>query len=173
VTKVDFSKVSFVPKLGSPGPAGGIVFYDKGNYSNGWRYLEAAPTRNEFTAGWGTSGENVNGTGTAIGTGKRNTEIIVERLKALGENGKAAQMCANLNFGGYKDWFLPSKDELDLMYKNLKQKGLGGFSGDYYWSSSYYDGSYNHHSWSQRFNDGMQDGRNKSTENKVRAVRAF
>ncbi|MDR0638267.1 MAG: DUF1566 domain-containing protein [Spirochaetaceae bacterium] len=25
------------------GPAGGFVFYDKGSYSDGWRYLECAP----------------------------------------------------------------------------------------------------------------------------------
>jgi hypothetical protein len=28
------------------------VFYDKGNYSEGWRYLEAAPVYTEFTANW-------------------------------------------------------------------------------------------------------------------------
>ena len=30
-------------KVGDEGPAGGIIFYDKGEYSDGWRYLEAAP----------------------------------------------------------------------------------------------------------------------------------
>ena len=29
--------------IGDSGPAGGIIFYDKGDYSYGWRYLEAAP----------------------------------------------------------------------------------------------------------------------------------
>jgi len=31
------------------GPAGGYIFYDKGSYSNGWRYLEAAPVSTEWT----------------------------------------------------------------------------------------------------------------------------
>jgi len=31
-------------RIGDHGPAGGIVFYDKGHYSNNWRYLEVAQT---------------------------------------------------------------------------------------------------------------------------------
>ena len=30
-------------KVGDIGPAGGYIFYDRGYYENGWRYLEAAP----------------------------------------------------------------------------------------------------------------------------------
>jgi hypothetical protein len=40
-------------KIGDTGPAGGIVFYDKGFVSDGWRYLEATPAGTEFTADWG------------------------------------------------------------------------------------------------------------------------
>jgi len=169
VVKVDFSGITAI-SVGSPGPAGGIIFYDKGFVSDGWRYLEAAPASAEFTAQWGAYERDVPGTNTAIGSGKRNTEIIVERLRALGESGKAAQMCANLNFGGYKDWFLPSKDELDLMYKNLKQKGLGGFGSVSYWSSSQ---SGNLTAWYQSFSDGDQPYYYKYDTYSVRAVRAF
>jgi hypothetical protein len=34
---------SCVLEGGVPGQAGGYVFYDKGGYSDGWRYLECAP----------------------------------------------------------------------------------------------------------------------------------
>jgi len=164
-----------VYKVGDFGPAGGIVFYDKGTFSNGWRYLEAAPAETEFHADWGAYKKNVGSTNTAVGSGKRNTEITVEGLKTLGESGKAAQLCVALNYDGFSDWFLPSKDELDLMYKNLKQKGLGGFSDGRYWSSSR-SGS-ERLAWNQRFRDG-----NKSDDvgyslddfpDWVRAIRAF
>jgi hypothetical protein len=72
---------------------------------------------------------------------------------------------------GYDDWFLPSKDELNLMYQNLKQKGLGEFSSSWYWSSSE-DGNYG--AWNQHFSDGSQGYITKdNTSLSVRAVRAF
>jgi len=154
--------------LGETGPAGGIVFYDRGFTEGGWRYLEAAPAGTEFTAVWGPN-TNIAGTETKVGSGKRNTELIVA---ALGENGKAAYLCANLNFNGVKDWFLPSRDELDLMYNALRQRGLGGFLSGAYWSSSQNPSNY---AWSQRFSDGSQGNGNfsKDTTYLVRAVRAF
>jgi hypothetical protein len=159
-------------KIGDRGPAGGWIFYDKGVFSNGWRYLEAAPAGTEFRAEWGAYERNVKGTSTAVGTGKRNTQIIVEYLRKRRESGRAAQMCDGLTVGNnnaFDDWFLPSKDELNLMYQNLGQKGLGGFSDNYYWSSSQYSTDY---SWVQRFSDGDQ-GHGKTGTHSVRAARAF
>jgi hypothetical protein len=112
----------------------------------------------------------VGGTGTVVGSGKRNTQLIVEFLRKQGETSRAAQLCAALDFNGFRDWFLPSKDEFDLMYKNLKTKGLGGFSNDYYWSSSGYD---NDDAWMQRFSDGYQGLNLKCNPGSVWSVRAF
>jgi hypothetical protein len=160
-------------KVGDAGPGGGWVFYDKGIVSNGWRYLEAAPRETEFTAQWGAYGKDVSGTATAVGTGKRNTQIIVEYLRSIGEKSGAAQLCDELTVGNnnqFDDWFLPSKDELNLMYQNLKQKGLGSFSSSWYWSSSQDDLS---NSWAQNFGDGRQYFGTKGSTDSVRCVRAF
>jgi hypothetical protein len=159
-----------VYKVGDFGPAGGIVFHDKGVFSNGWRYLEAAPSEIEFTAQWGAYQRDVSGTAYGIGRGKQNTQIIVDYLRQIGESGKAAQLCAALNFDGFNDWFLPSKDELNLMYTNLKRKGLGHFGDGSYWSSSQYDTNL---AWGQHFGDGMQGRNGKYGTSSVRAVRAF
>ncbi|MDR2095076.1 MAG: DUF1566 domain-containing protein [Treponema sp.] len=157
--------------VGKAGPAGGTVFYDKGVFSNGWRYLEAAPPETEFKVEWGAAGQTVGGTGTTIGSGKRNTQLIADKLRQLGESGKAAQLCASLNIDGYKDWFLPSRDELDLMYRNLKMEDLGGFGNGWYWSSSE---NYDIFGWGQRFSTGYQYHKAaKDDAYLVRAVRAF
>jgi len=156
-------------KVGDIGPAGGFVFYDKGVFSNGWRYLEAAPAETEFWAWWGFYREKgYLSTEERVGFGKRNTQFIV---KELGNDEYAAQLCINLNIDGFTDWFLPSKDELDLMYKNLRKKGLGGFTDEIYWSSSQ---GRNNEPWYQIFEDGQQGLSDVQTDMvRVRAVRAF
>lgn len=156
-------------KAGDRGPAGGIIFYDKGMFFNDWQYLEAAPADLDG-AQWAATDLGIRGTGTAVGTGKRNTELIVEQLGI----GTAAQLCDALEFGGYNDWFLPSQDELDLMYRNLKQRGLGNFLNSEYWSSSY-DSSrvLGHTSWGQNFSNGSKIYMWQDKVASVRAVRAF
>ena len=157
------------------GPAGGYIFYDKGAYSDGWRFLEAAPLSTEWTEiQWGSYGNLIGGTETDIGAGQSNTTTIVIWLNSHSETGRAAQLCNDLIVDGYNDWFLPSKGELYLMYTNLKVYGVGGFDPLFVsvdcWSSSALDDYY---AWSQRFTDGSQDCSHRYLSKWVRAVRAF
>ena len=150
------------------GPAGGYIFYDKGYYSYGWRYLEAAPSDQSASTEWGCYGVSISGAdGTAVGTGEQNTIDIEAGCATFGT---AADICANLGLGGYSDWFLPSKDELNLMYTNLKVAEVGGFAEFLYWSSSEY---YAYDAWVQYFDDGYQYNGSKRNGRWVRAVRAF
>jgi hypothetical protein len=159
-------------KIGDLGPAGGIIFYDKGNVSDGWRYLEAASTdQSDQSTGilWSNGSYISIKTGTTVGTGKANTEAIIA---AQGSGNYAATLCKNLKINDFSDWFLPSKEELDQMYHNLKKVGLGGFVSAYwYWSSSEYSVG---NAWGQDFGSGGQGFDLKSSHyNCVRAVRAF
>ena len=146
---------------------GGIIFYLDGNGGG----LIAAPS-NQGNAEWGCYGTLISGAnyvGTAIGTGSQNT-INIEG--GCTTPGTAADICANLTLGGYSDWFLPSKDELNEMYFNLHQQGLGGFTNYKYWSSTEID---NVSAWYQNFSHGNQyfSNKNFTTSIIVRAVRAF
>ncbi|MEI6876907.1 MAG: hypothetical protein WCL50_17470 [Spirochaetota bacterium] len=162
-----------VYEIGDTGPAGGIIFYDKGSDEDGWRYLEAAPSDQSASFPWfsGTFKYIFDmKTDTAVGAGKANTDAIVA---AQGEGAYAASLCKDRNINGFADWFLPSKDELDLMYRNLKKAGLGGFGESQLWSSSL--GINNEVAWNQRFSDGSQDYGDFSNYDRcsVRACRAF
>ena len=153
------------------GPAGGYIFYDKGSYSDGWRYLESAPVSTEWTdEAWGSYGNFIGGTGSDIGTGENNTSIIMSWLNSHGETGKAAQLCYALVYGGYSDWFLPSLDELYYMYENLKCFGVGSFTDRAYWSSTEYDAN---NAQRNLFEIGYQRYSDKRSTFSVRAARAF
>ena len=151
-----------VRSIGDNGPAGGKVFYvtDAGLHG-----LEAAPADQSSGAAWGCIGNAISGAdGTAVGTGAANTADIVA---GCAEANTAAKIADAYALNGYTDWFLPSKDELNLLYQ--QKSVVGGFATNYYWSSSE-GGSYD--AWYQYFGDGYQ-GYGKDLTLPVRAVRAF
>ncbi len=105
---------------------------------------------------------------TAIGMGMANTRAIVARHVGVDTSTYAAGMADALTFGGQSDWFLPSKDELNEMFKN--KSSAGGFASSY-WSSSEYDAS---RGWFQAFTSGASRSLGyKDNSTYVRPVRAF
>jgi hypothetical protein len=163
-------------KIGDAGPAGGVVFYDMGFYMDGWRYLEAAPQDFPVSVKWTATSIGTFTTETGVGTGKQNTSRLVSFLREKGETMRAAQVVSVPEYGGYGDWFLPSRDELNLMYENLKKRRIGAFSNSVYWSSS--GGittglDWNLVAWQINFSDGAQNRVKCSVDGLVRAVRRF
>lgn len=147
---------------------GGIIFYIDGTGLHG---LMCAPTDQGFAV-WGCPYSDITGaTGTSIGTGESNTIYIVNNCGT----GIAADYCYSLVSGNHSDWFLPSKNELNLMYSNLKCNGIGSFSGHRYWSSTQVNcyPSTTRCAWGQNFTDGVQSESWRTNSSPVRAVRAF
>ncbi|PKP61445.1 DUF1566 domain-containing protein [Candidatus Atribacteria bacterium HGW-Atribacteria-1] len=150
---------------------GGIVAYILVNGDTGYdpsvqHGLIAATADQSTRIQWYNGSYVVTGaTGTAIGTGQANTTAIVT---IQGAGSYAAQLCNDLTVGGYSDWYLPSKDELNKLY--LNRVAIGGFADSGYWSSSEYDANY---AWLHYFNYGYQNLNYKYGINPVRAVRAF
>ena len=158
-------------KIGERGPAGGWIIYDKGNTKGGWRYLEAAPEDirgNDKYVQWASNYRIIGAFGTAIGTGKSNTKKIVQ---ALGYGEYAAKLCVDYRGGGKDDWFLPSMEELNLLYKRLYKKGIGNMERSFYWSSSEHVKGF--HAKNLTFNDGEYFTNAKIIGNSVRPIRQF
>ncbi len=130
--------------IGSLGPAGGYIFYDKGTYSDEWRYLEAAPY------GWYSGA----------------VDPLKDWMNAL-------LVCADIEIQGFSDWELPSKQYLDLMYHNLHVLGLGSFtSGSYYSSTRYDDENVWSLNFNIQY-DGYWHDDNTSLQRYVRPIRKF
>jgi hypothetical protein len=156
--------------IGDTGPAGGLIFYVNPNYkTDGWRYLEAAPKNTEWAdMQWSNLTVALAGAeATSPGSGKANTAAIVGQA---GHTASAAKLCEDLTSGDYSDWFLPSGDELNLMYTNLKVASLGSFVAGYYWSSTEMGAKY---ALLLSFSNGSQSNGSKDYAAYVRAVRAF
>lgn len=157
--------------IGDRGPANGWVFYVT---DDGLHGLEAAPG-DQYSVAWGCAGTYIVGAEpVGIGTGASNTEAIIQGCDTL----SAARVTAEwVSPNGYLDWYLPSLDELDLMYDkigngNTTDPNVGGFANAYYWSSTERGPD---DAWMEYFLNGDQEAFNKDSafNVNVRAVRTF
>jgi len=151
------------PKVGDT-HEGGIVFYVDPSGSHG---LVAA------TEDHGTADTWINLTffktgATSTTDGAANTTTIIDAQGDMGTY--AAKLCRDYRGGGFDDWFLPSKDQLNRLY--TKKVVVGGFSNANYWSSTEKDPG---EAWVQDFENGTQHTNSTSDNAGVhtRAVRAY
>lgn len=116
---------------------------------------------------------------TKIYKGKSNTGKIVNAQGSPVDGNYAAWACSKSKKNGYKDWYLPSRDELEQLY--IQRSVVGGFTtgvnDQLYWSSSALPGSNELYAWSFYFNT-MGNGFAtlnfyRSNAFHVRAVRKF
>ena len=161
---------------------GGLIFYLNTNDCTG---MVAAENDQSTDAEWGCYQTYLpSASNSDIGSGLSNTNAI---LTSCNEPNIASKLCADLVLNEYDDWYLPSKDELNLLYTNLHLNGYGNFESGgscsnglcgWYWSST--DGETNGEAaWVQSFrngDDGFQatyDIGIKNFNNHVRAIRTF
>jgi hypothetical protein len=165
---------------------GGLVFYLDGNGGG----LIAAPADQAggffALAEWGCPGVNVPySSWVSASESEGNTyDIAANCLPFNDDNEIAASLCANLTLSGYSDWFLPSLEELNLMYENLADSNgdgvvqpnndpynIGNFYDAEYWSSSEIGANY---AWVKLMGSyGQEEWRSKNATRHVRAIRAF
>jgi hypothetical protein len=156
--------------------AGGVVFWvDPADNTHGLvcAIRDLSPRIRWYNGTNTTTGA----TGSAIGTGSANTTAIIANQGAV-ETAYAAGLARAYSGGGYTDWFLPSKEELNQMYLNrvtinstATANSGSNFTNNYYWSSTEYD---YYEAFFQVFRgDGDQYWLDKGSANDVRAVRAF
>ena len=126
--------------IGETGPAGGIIFYVNNDINSDWKYLEAAPkdygriTDYNFSLrNWGCNGQTIGLTQTIVGSGDFNTQQIINNCT---DSNIPAKLCNDLIINGYDDWYLPSKDELELIYSNVYLQNLANYKTGGFWSSS-------------------------------------
>lgn len=161
--------------VGDIGPAGGIIFHDAGPGSVGDRYFEVGPVETEvagipwkpltfndvktplYTGTASVSAKVQRVLAKGFGMGEVNTSQIVQRYR---RGNYPARYASTLVFGGFDDWYLPSKEELRLVYRTLgtATPRLGNFGKSFYWTSSEYDLN---NAWTVNFKDGQEFDREK------------
>lgn len=142
---------------------GGIIFYINVLKDGG-----LLVSKDDLSAAypWGCSGLTISGaTSKSVGSGQGNTNEILASCST-----GAAKLCSDYKVGKYDDWFLPSYDELALIYNNLKLTDLEKFSIGYYWASTQKSNTV---ALRYGFLGGNTSEAEKSTNQFVRAVRKF
>ncbi len=156
---------------------GGVVYHVYRGADGNEHGLIVALTNQSTGTPWS------NLTTTLIGTAAQSSWNGLANSNAIaaqsGHTSSAAKLCLDLVSGGFTDWYLPSRHELNLLYNaqfNVN-KSFSITSGAvelrqtwYYWSSSESDNSA---AWYFNFNGGASTNVSKTNAFYVRAVRAF
>ena len=164
------------------GPAGGFIFITPTTTGNTTgKYFEAAAADLGSTKTWCNITSTVGTTGTAIGTGRTNTNLIAAAcLSGAGQD--AVDYAVTTNAITYADWFLPSQDELNelCLFSKVTRPGTStcaaetlkaGFAGGYYWNST--ESVNAGFARYQHFTFGAKGNGDKTSLNNVRVVREF
>lgn len=177
-------------------PDGSVLFYDRGTSygeykindsgypervdgavddgsaeSQNWRYLICDQhDPNDGTSRWGAYGIDTGLTDTAIGVGFSNTDAMIAEY---GDNDKYWwKLIKEKRDSTALDWFMPSKDELDMMYDN--RTVITGQGGDVFQTDNpYYSSSEvsRNFVWHQNFSDGSQYENSKNNPCRCRLLR--
>ena len=164
-----------VCSVGDKGPGGGVVFYVQSGTSFGtWKYLEVAPLnwKGEIDplVPWCPASLSTLATLLPIGTGAANTRIIFSQCSdATPDQSVAARVAANYRGGGKSDWFLPSKNELLLLFQAKNFIGQISSSSEY-WSSSQDSTT---RSWAVDLATGASSSDPNMIDHSIRPVRTF
>ncbi len=161
---------------------GGVVFWLDETGQHG---LVCAKEDQSSSSWWASGFGDTQAKGDGPFAGELNTSIIIAAQAVFNDGGGltyAARICNELQVTEgsktYGDWYLPSKQELNLLYQNkatidatATANGGSFFATSFYWSSTDYD---QFSAWEQRFSDGVQYYNNKVNNfESIRAVRAF
>lgn len=184
-----------VPTVGTVLSDGSIVFYDRGEEygdyqivegdivrlsegvddesatSENWRFLICDSANLTPDRPWGPYLMNAGTPYVGFGYGLPNTETLLNRYGT--SSSYIWQLVQNRRTAtGEKKWFVPSKDELNIVYQNqtaIVSSGGGEFPTDIvYYSSSEYGST---RACSQNFSDGTQDYANKLDACHCRLIR--
>ena len=165
--------------IGNTGIGGGIVFSGAGiagkslhfEYApKGWNKTESDPG-SRYCGDSGNRQMSVpNQPGFSyfsnrVGDGRNATEILVAKCP-----NSAATLARDYLGGNLTDWFLPSQDELSLLFNSIDKNGLPKLDRALYWSSSEW---YESIALAQDFFNGVQKKVNKATGLSVRPIRQF
>ncbi len=145
---------------------GGFIFYIDNTGQHGLVAYKM-PT-DIISQGWGCYFTDMPSTSETFGQGKNNTTYI---LSHCSEPNIWARQIDNLSVAGYSDWYMPSLEEVQLIYDNLHKQGKGGFVNHTYWTSTEHSPSY---AWEIDFGNGTaQRGSKGNTYQYAIAIRAF
>jgi hypothetical protein len=159
---------------------GGVVFWVDNTGQHG---LICSLTDISTPQAWSNvTSTSIGATAQSNWNGQGNTNAIITQP---GHTSSAAKLCddytnANYGTGVYSDWYLPTTDQLSLLYqakyqvnKTIDNDGNSLtkiISINYYWSSNEHSDS---GGWRFDFTHGYTDGTPKSGVNYIRAVRTF